>query len=237
MIPITHPKVAGFEPRWARFAGFSVLFNSHGDSAFLDGLAWTIEHLGRNDLIRRHLFCPLPPPSFHVTVWDGVNAENVDHLPASQRESWGRFLAGMPHPQTPAPAALGLVTHSILMQRPPQPIDFVFDDWTIWGESVLVTRLKAADEVSAARLATLRADRTELDTRFREALGIGADHTYEPHVSLGYFADPAGARSAMRELVGWNALAKERLGHTRLTFSTLGIYGFADMSAFVRLGT
>src|SRR5438105_3873567 len=114
MITIKQNKVAGFEPRWAAFAGFSVLFDEpdltpnenflkidHAIQAcsgrnFYFSLADGINKLDRDLLITCYLFCPLPPSSYHVTVWDGVNSDNISSLHAELKEEWSQFLDNVP---------------------------------------------------------------------------------------------------------------------------------------------
>ncbi len=93
MITITNLKIAGFEPKWARFHGFSLLFdnpNNHlqsmqnnlfklhcsadndPDLIFYKTLSNSLNALDLNQLLNTYLFCSLVPSSFHVTVLDGL---------------------------------------------------------------------------------------------------------------------------------------------------------------------
>ena len=102
MITITHDKILGFTPRWAPYNGFSLLFDNPDNGfsplggvggfdipmkldsvpsdpalilyqVFIDAL----NNIDINLLTNTYLFCPLPPSTYHVTVWDGLNVGNI----------------------------------------------------------------------------------------------------------------------------------------------------------------
>ena len=101
---IDNPKVASLEACWNPFQGFSMIFehseqhfskstndalrylncraNEDGDLCLYSALydIMSSEHHG---WLREFGYCPLPPESFHVTVWDGINDANLSQLPDS----------------------------------------------------------------------------------------------------------------------------------------------------------
>src|SRR5574338_472367 len=116
MITVSNAKVAGFVPEWAAFRGFSVLFDSPGESlrrtdraallacdvdqdqalglyrALRDALAALDVRL----LTHTYLFCPLPPASYHVTAWDGANDGNLGSVIPQHRDGIAALLEGLP---------------------------------------------------------------------------------------------------------------------------------------------
>lgn len=251
MFSITNAKVAGFIPRWADFRGFSILFDPPGDGLTSTGpyltLACDVEadpELGfyralRDGLTRldpdllasAYLFCPLPPPSYHVTVWDGANDGNKSFVAPDRRPALDRLLAGLPdalaQPHEMTEAALA----SPLVRRPDWDIEFRFSHLSIRG--ALVARL-VPTEASQEVYAEFVGERHRLNDSFHEAFGIVAYEDYTPHVSLGYFANREGAQMARPSLPDWNALFAERMQGLTLTFRQASLYGFTDMATFFK---
>ncbi len=241
MVTITQPKVAGLEPRWAPFAGFSLLFDNPASGAVqfpertLYGLLdTTIGQIGRVALTGDFLFCPLPLSSYHVTVWDGINAENVASVLDALRAEWAEYLLGIPHPVRRAPASMALVRESALAHGPGVPIRFRFRDLAVWGHQALVARLLPDDEASAASLAELCVARQELNTAALRTLGVCPSGRYSPHVTLGYFANEAGGQRCAARLMDLNTQSQPHLAGATITFSSIGVYAFPDMANFFR---
>ena len=96
MIPITNPKLLGLEPRWAPFRGVSLVFNPPRDDELLRALRAGVAAMSRDSLITEHFLRLLPPASYHVTVWDGVNDGKLPEVVPSFRAEWERFLQAIP---------------------------------------------------------------------------------------------------------------------------------------------
>jgi len=252
MITITNNKVAGFEPRWAPFAGFSVLFDNPGNSLAQVGdmlqiacvphengpldlyarLENTLNELDRDLLIRTYLFCPLPSSSYHVTVWDGINDGNIGAIPQPVRSEWPEFLAKLPCSIRTPPKSMSVVTLSALMNWA-SSISFKFAKLSLWGDQVLVARLQPADEASEQILSALSTIRTELSETARREFGLIA-RDYTPHVSLGYFANREHGQLADARIEHWTERFGARLINSTITFSSLDVYGFTDMASFFK---
>lgn len=257
MITITQNKVAGFEPRWARFLGFSVLFDNPGASTSryegllnimcapeLDGdldlyfrLAKTISDIGRDLLTTTFLFCPLPPSSYHVTVWDGINVGNESQLPESLGMEWSPFLRGIPKTLHSPPATMRVVEDSSLLNTNFRDIVFRFDQLAIWVDEVLVARLAPVDEASAQRLHEISEARALLAKWAKSEFGINTFPEYSPHVSLGYFANREHGQLAHPHLGDWTERFRKNLANSVLTFSSMAVYGFTDMARYYKKDT
>lgn len=254
MITITQSKIAGFEPRWAPFPGFSLLFDNPGAATTRCGnlekitclpgpdgelelyyrLSKTLDAIGRDALITAFLLCPLPPSSYHVTVWDGINVDNQAGLHQGLRSEWSEFLSTLPDSLHRPPRTMSVVTASSLFNDGFGEIAFRFHELTIWGDQVLAARLAPADEVSSRRLNTLSEARTALDTEAKRRLGVDTRPGYSPHVTLGYFANRECGLLAHDRLSEWADRFGEALANSSITFSSLDLYAFTDMISFYR---
>ena len=63
---------------------------------FYKALRDSLARLDPDLLTAAYLFCPLPPPSYHVTVWDGANDGNATFVASDRRPALERLLAGLP---------------------------------------------------------------------------------------------------------------------------------------------
>jgi hypothetical protein len=255
VIVITNDKVAGFEPRWAPYRGFSLLFDNPGASVspmgegllklacepdtdpdlhLYQGLVDCLDKIDCDLLIRTYLFCPLPPASYHVTAWDGLNDGNVQQVAPQHRPDLEKFLDGLPgtllaHAKFTAPAeGSPLVTGNAFAMR------FTFKTLIKWRNRVLVARLKAADEDSERALARMVEERTRLCAGYGERFGVQMRTRYAPHVSLGYFANAECAELATPQIDRWTGLFQERVGGRTIAFNSISLYGFTDMATFVK---
>jgi len=251
MFSITNAKIAGFTPRWARFRGFSVLFDSPGDclvphgqrldlACDLDGDAELGFYKGLRDgltalepdlLTATYLFCPLPPPSYHVTAWDGGNDGNVTRAVGSWRAKLEEYLAALPDTATRPHDLTDTVLASPLVSRRDWGVEFQFDALAIWGGSVLVARLAPTDAARSV-YEQFVAERGRLSATYRGKFGVGASERYTPHVSLGYFANREGGQMAMPCLHEWNQVFTEGMRGLTLSFEHASVYGFTDMATF-----
>ncbi len=249
MFSITNKKVAGFTPRWAEFRGFSLLFDNPGgclqahgprlnlacdvgsDPAlgFYRSLRDGLTALDPDLLTAAYGFCPLPPPSYHVTVWDGGNADNSARVTGEQRPKLEAYLAGLPDSLTAANDLTQIALASPLMQRRDWNLEFEFDRLALRG--AFVARLTPT-EASRGRFEEFVEERRRLNTACFDTFGIKASDNYTPHVSLGYFANREGAHQASAHLPAWSAAFAEWMQGQTLTFAHAGLYGFTDMASF-----
>ena len=231
MIPITNPKLAGLEPRWAPFRGFSLVFDPPEEDSFFGALRAGLAELANDALIAEYYLRLLPAASFHVTAWDGVNDAKLAEVAPEYRAAWERFL--QPGGARPFPEDLFRdVQASELLTCP---------DWSLrlrcariedWSHVSLVAHLEAADAAADANLERLRAARDALSEAFGRRFGVRPHPDYEPHVTLGYFANGALAAGSAAAVARWNAALRAATAGHVLTLRRLHLSVFADMTSF-----
>jgi hypothetical protein len=238
---------------WARFRGFSYLFdppaedleplagalricNRRGFNALYDGLDWLLAGEWGRMLAKQFLLCRLPYESFHVTLKDGFNEENLKLLHAEAEGEFRRFLDGLPTslptgcPNLPArdfPTGFGL----------DQALRFRYRELCLWGKSVLVARLKPADASTREVLRKVEEGRTEMSRQWASTYGLSAPdkpEKYVPHVSLGYFPNPDLAAPAESLVPLWSQAAAQRLEGATVEFRSASLYAFTDMASFFK---
>lgn len=252
MITVSNAKIAGLVPEWAPFRGFSILFDNPGDSLRraerYDLIANDVDHdaaLGfyrtlRDALVsldvrlltHTYLFCPLPPASYHVTVWDGLNDGNAEEIAPAHREGVAQLLADLPAALRAPHPLIRAARESALAARRDWGLSFQFSHLSLVQQSVLVAELKPAAPGDAARMQELLQARADLSAQTQAAYGYSPYHRYWPHVSLGYFANREHGQLAMPCVAGWTAAFAQRLDDKRLSFEHASVYGFTDMATF-----
>jgi len=255
-ISVTNRKVAGLGGlRWASFGGFSLLFDNPGESVSPMGRGWlkvdcsvhadpnlklygsfarSLGRMGQDLLSKEYLFCPLPPYSYHVTAWDGLNDGNTENVFSDYRLDLEHFLRGLPDSLLADEKFAGEIGGSPLVTRTGWTIRFRFDTLAKWGNRVLVARLTPADEESRSALTRIIADREELTGRFQRVFGVRTCAGYSPHVSLGYFANSDYAERATLQVDRWTEVVGEEVGDLAIAFGSISLYGFTDMATLFR---
>ena len=231
MIPITNPKLAGLEPRWAPFRGFSLVFDPPEDEAFLGALRAGLAALENDALIAEYYLRLLPAASLHVTVWDGVNDAKLAEVVPEFRAAWERFLqasAARPFPED----LFRDVQASELLTCPDWDLRLRCARIENWSHVSLVAHLEPADAAAAARLERLRAARDALSEAFGRRFGVRPHPDYEPHVTLGYFANADLAAASAPAVARWDAALRAATAGTILTLRRLHLSVFSDMTSF-----
>lgn len=251
---ITNPKVATLEPTWRRYRGVSVLFDNPGTPTppgvcaltelpvdnpprqrLYDELADLVAEVDTGQMRDRYGFCPLPRNTYHVTVCEGPNERSAADVPGAHRAAVASVLDELPGSLDRMPTALRFLRGAELPAAvAANPVTFGAAGIVIWGH-VLAARLEPADAPARLAIERLRRARADLDHQLRDRLGLGAQ-PWRPHVSLGYFANRAGADAAARPLAQWNRSLAARPRPT-ITFTSAAVYGFTDMVSFFRLGS
>ena len=231
MIPITNPKLSGLEPRWAPFRGFSLVFDPPEEDSFFGALRAGLADLGNDALIAEFYLRLLPPASFHVTAWDGVNDAKLAEVAPEFRGAWERFLqasAARPFPED----LFRDVQGSELLACP---------DWNLrlrcarienWSNVSLVAHLEPVDAAAADRLARLQAARDALSAAFAARFGVRPHPDYVPHVTLGYFANAELAATSAPAVSRWDAALREKTANLVLPLRRVHLSAFTDMTSF-----
>jgi hypothetical protein len=254
MITINNSKVAGFAPRWAYYRGFSLFFDSPGQSltrvgerldlncdvdadpelTFYKALRDTLNLLDVDRLVNTYLFCPLPSYSYHVTLWAGATDGNLARVKAERRAEVEAFLASLPEGLGNGGEVTGIPERSPLVTRRDWNLRFRLGRLENWGDSALVARLTPADAASNGVFERLSEERQRLNTVYREAFGISRSDAFTPHVSLGYFANEVDGHKTVSHLPEWDRLFQKQMAGLTLDFSQASVYGFTDMATFFK---
>jgi hypothetical protein len=235
-VQITSRKVAGLDPRWRPLAGMSLLYDPvPAPGAFWDRLARLVDVFGRSRLRDEFSFCPLPRPTFHVTLCDGVHEGELWRLLPSARDEVAAFLAGIARrpaaPPEPPPSLGFFYAPDLPEQAARAPVAFAAHSLARTGHA-LVVRLEPRDAVSAERLDVVRQARARVA---EQARAIGLDRSvWIPHVTLGYFANRDLAARADAQVDAWWEQASRELGDVAVELGPASIYCFTDMVSFFR---
>ncbi len=259
MALIEHPKIANLTPLWAELHGFSLLFDNPGPCLipqpngmqllhnepltvpghrFFGLMVQQLERLGLPHLMNAYGFCPLPPPSYHVTVWDGLSQLRLPEMEPSMQTQMGSFLQQLPDSLASRQAFMEEVKPGALLAREGWEISFVFSHLSSRTGGGLAAVLRPANDTSAHLLQQLRTGRQRLSQAFSHSLQFPHDpDVYVPHVTLGYFLNRelSGRLSAHVELAQWSRQLGEALEGSSLTFTSVGLYAYTSMAHFFRL--
>jgi hypothetical protein len=265
MNPITNAKI-GF----GRYSGFSLLFDNPGkhsllrmgkdflkidcpvdtDSCliFYKSLKDGLDELGLEELFAKFYFFPLPPCSYHVTVFDGLSQKNLKNekkrLAPKYQLLLEDFLSTLPNALrqknvfTPPLEAVHLVQANI-------NITFEFDKLSNWGGNVLVARLMIpeGDRQSKNALARIEEERKELSRELKAMFYPFSDpgdetkarsRRYNPHVSLGYFGNAQRGNVANSHTRQWTEVLKGHMANRTITLTSISLYAFVDMATFFK---
>lgn len=246
-----YKKLAHDASHWLTFSGFTLLFDPPKSSlqqqgnllylasqsstdpalALYDRLGNGMSAIATPEMQTQFLFLSLPPSSYHVTAWDGINDENCAYVTPQHRATWESFLRTLPDalctaavPQMPELAPLLTENTDALFLR--------YEALELWGNVSLVVRLAPANPASCAVLDEMKMRRARVSETFAHVYNVAPHPHYTPHITLGYFADPTRAEHAHAHVREWDASIREKTTDTRLRLHTIGVYSFTDMATF-----
>ena len=177
-------------------------------------------------------FSALPAYSYHVTVWDGLNEGNRKRVSQRHRPGLADFLLDLPVSLQPGKFT-ALPESSPLVG--PWSVAFQFDRLSVWGDSVLVARLKPADDGSLEACSAIAKHRRQLYEKIESEFGLGGWRSgYDPHVSLGYFGNEPSARAAASQEDRWTEEFKREIGSELIRFDSISLYGFLNMEIYFK---
>lgn len=252
MITITHDKILGFTPLWAPFNGFSLLFDnpdnglsplqqnskclkfdsvlSHPTLELYQAFVDALNSIDIDLLTNTYLFCPLPPSTYHVTVWDGLNVGNIADINPSEQQTWGDFVRNLPNTFHENSEFTRWTNASSLTQNLDWNITFRLDTLHNWGSGMGIL-LKPADLESEKLLKEIENRREDLYNNFPMKI---AHHEYVPHVTLGYFANRESAQLTTPLISDWAKIFEEAVRDLTITYHSISLYGFTDMITFFK---
>ena len=258
MITISNNKVAGFNPRWAQFPGFSLLFDNPGQGFTLmapdllkldcpvaqssrdDGLVLyrsltqALRQFNLDRLVNNYLFCPLPPYSYHVTVWDGLNTDNRGSVLSPHQEQITQFLENMPDSFSADALFSPIINESELVNGRDLTISYQFDHLYKWGNIGLVCALTPASDTDRQTHEHITTLRHRLYEKFGTQFGGVNEWPFTPHISLGYFANAELAEQTTPHVEDWHEIVQQKAAGQTITFNNISLYGFTDMATFFK---
>lgn len=198
------------------------------------GFTEALSEIGENRLTAPYSLCLLPSYSYHVTVWDGLNDDNVQNVSDDYCPKLEDLLKCLPHALLVDKTFTSEIYHSPLIKRKGWSVTFEFDELAKWGNQVLVARLKPADEDSERALNRIVEDRAHLSASFEQRFKVKMRMGYSPHVTLGYFANKEYAELATSQINHWTELFEEMVENLTITFGSISLYGFTNMVTFFK---
>lgn len=244
MITITNSKLDSFKPKWAHYPGFSLLFNNPGNSLEVKGnysrlktdsnidfyrtIHDALDTIGGQQLTTTYLLALLPYESWHVTVFDGINAFKLSQVHEEIRPVAEEFINELPGSLTTPPKLIRDILGSDLLQH--SGLSFSFDSLRVLNNKSL-TLMLSLTEHSMSALKDLERMRQELHGTLFSAERQNGE--YHPHVTLGYFANKEPAQLASAHRMEWENVFKEMLTGKTISFPSIGFYGYKDMATFI----
>lgn len=251
-------KIASYRAEWARFPGFSLLFDNPGggvrDTAhgsllhcephaypqqtLLAAIAdWAADALDA-DAFWRLGICATPVSSYHVTAWDGLNPALEERLTEPSLSAIRRCFAAIPaqsEDEAPFQAQLAPVQADLSALL---PIRFRAAGLRSTPRVGLVVDLCPADAESQERFEAFQACRRSHAEHLCARWGAAYTGELQPHVTVAYYANPPDrptlddARSVA--IAAWQSVVTDRTRELEIAFEGLGLYVFPDMAHFYR---
>lgn len=245
-------KIAGFTTSWQRFLGFSLLFDNPGEEVVSTKLISdnnTDENLNFYKAVRQAyhnldpsldeslLVCPVPYHSYHVTVLDGINDENIESIKNTELKSaTTEFLNNLPKSLLDDQPLNKILEASPLITDKNWGIEFKFRRISTYSKrQALVVDLEPANSHAAQRYEKLIEERKKLYDDLKDFFQVNLNDIYEdfrPHISLGYFANQKGWLNAPDSFDDWNASFRKVMDGLTITYNSISLYGFENMVKF-----
>jgi hypothetical protein len=212
--------------------GILTIRNVSGSNELYDALGDIILGPWGAGLEEEFIFCRLPHSSYHVTIKDGVNDDNLDLLEPDAATALRHFFRGLPDVlSSPAPFLPSFSSISLS-----SPLRFRFAKLSLWNRSTLVSRLQPMDSESRLVLSEIEQCREELGRQWKAAYGlpVSQEPSWAPHITLGYFPNPDIVRVSEARLGQWSEHVSARLENAESEFKSVSLYAFRDMATFVK---
>lgn len=255
---IANSKIQKLEPAWAPFPGFSILFD--GSSAQLKRClqfdAQRVMQLGMDlapmetPLLHTchnwwakaqtelnfpyYLWASLPFRSYHVTLWDGINAGNLPRVKQAHREPFQRFWEDFGKVKAGESFVNQALERSGLWSYRHKSIVFEFGKLAIHGHALVAELLPLKEHEDHYQI--LCEARTALNQQFDAEFGpgLGFFEPYIPHVTLAYAVNRDVARKSQEMLPRWNFELGQQSAGLNLRYKGFSLYAFQKMDNFYK---
>ena len=239
---------------WAPHAGFTLLFDNpdataggvqpdgllacrrgaHAAQGLYGALEAWLDAQDADALRAEFGFCAMPPSTWHVTAWDGLNVAVLGQALPAVQPAMQRWFDTLPTAVRADPSVRTQLEDTRRALEALLPISFAYDALRSSTGVGLVADLRPADAAQAERFAAFQAARRARALDHARPWGWAYTTPLEPHITLGYYPNPDCGRAAEGQLQRWDAALRERLAGHRLTVDRIGVYGFTDMVRFYR---
>jgi hypothetical protein len=239
-----------FNIGWQDFFGFSLLAdpteadlveespgtltmrNIVGSNALYDALRDLVFGPWGDALEEEFVFARLPHSSYHLTVKDGVNVDNLQLLKPSAAGAFRELFEGLPG-SLAASTSILLPSGAISLSA---PVRFQFSELTIWSRSALVARIEPADPESHSLFSAIERRRDELDREWEDSWGLPRPENigWSPHISLGYFPNRDIVPIVEPRLARWSDDFVKKIAGATCAFRSISPYTFTNMATFTK---
>lgn len=199
---------------------------------FYEKLRGALACIGGSLLTTSYLFCPLPFASYHVTVLDGVNVDNISNTTPIYRHELQTCIANIESALLNMPKCT-VFLETAFSKQALQKMSFQFEGLEIWGHQVLVALLTPTTD-SRSAFNTLDTRREKPAKQLLTELQVTSFSPYAPHISLGYFANKEAGLRVRAHLSEWSSKFENTVGNDMVSFDSVSLYGFTDMASFFR---
>lgn len=242
-------------PRFVSFRGFSLIFDPPADCLRNDkNIQYLDCHVEHNTSLRIYkelfdfisndktilrltensFFFPLPPSSYHVTLWSGINKDNLIDVFEAKRSSLHDCLVSLPDSIAFSNEAFEIISASPLARRDDLNVQFKFLELT-YTKNALVARLNPSERATSV-FRMIENERRSLSSKFRESFGVSPKETYDPHITLGYFTNPIrpNVQKYLPKILNQSIDLKRKLDREYILFNSASVYGFTDIRTFFK---
>ena len=263
MNDLTNSKIESLVPKWSSFFGMSLLFDNPGNSLspffktkeqeifrincpseipFYRGINQCLEQLSSNLPINDYLFCRLPYYSYHCTVNDLSHKDNLQDFKPTSRAAFSNVFDNYPASLDQVLEFNPFFQESEIITKKDWAVRCQFSHRRIWGDSVIVARLKPANEKSEIKFEKLKKLRKGINDSFQELHGYSQDikDEYSIHLSIAYFGNEQYGRKFKPLLEKFNNHFLKRMKDDEgqpleIEFNSISLYGFTDMATFFKV--
>ncbi len=211
--------------------------DSDNTSALYKILYDTIAPHNNDAAINRYLLRAKSAAYYHVTVWGGVNDQNVAGVAEPHRAMLRDWLARLPDSLSEYSLHTSVILKSPLVKRSAWNVRLRFDRIVNWHNACLAALLQPFDIESERALAEIVKERAQLSEEFEAMFGIKSPDVFVPHITLCAFADADAAQKAAPYITALSEAVHEQAGQMTLAFDSISLYGFTDVTCVFKLET